>query len=236
MNKNTLLILIEIVILIILLTFGILLIFEPKNSGYQSIIALTSGALLFGTDMLRRHSLKRRTNSDIKVNINSGNTIVCHYKNGKNKDLITVLFYDLNILNKSEKSFTIKEVLIEYYIGNKKKIADSVPLLTISEYSPYEKKKVDTLILNSPMGEIALLHWTNIRQEIAKNNVLSPGAILRASCSYILDIDKIEQLHQVTKFNIVVVDYNDNRTKHSIVLSEENWKKHQRSFITNNGH
>ncbi|WP_010665268.1 hypothetical protein [Marinilabilia salmonicolor] len=230
MNKNIILIFIEIAIFLTLLVFGILIVMNPDNTTYKAVIS-ASGVLLFGAEIYRRFISLKRTKSDININLNPANTIFCYYINDKNKKLVTVLFYDLQIVNKSDKPFTIKEVQIEYYFQGEKIVANPFYLFTISEYSPHEKKKVDTLIVHTPMGKIGYYHWNNIQQEIAKNNILSSGGILRASCSFILNINSVEKASQIKHLKVIIKDYNGDKTKHPVFIQEKSWRNHKNTYV-----
>lgn len=231
MKRRTMLI-IEIILLVMLLFLCVLYITHPDLRIVETII--TGGIftiLLLGTDILRRYSRIKRSYADIKLNIDKTNSLICNYDNGNHKKLIAIAFYDMNILNKSQFNFTIKDITIEYKLEKTKKTSDSITIITALTDSPHERRKVDSIIIDSPKGGIVMQGWYNIKQVIAKNNILSPGGILRGSCVFILEINNMEQINKISDCKVAITDYNNDKTTHPINLLDYYDKEFSKSYI-----
>jgi hypothetical protein len=232
MKKNTIIISFEILSILSTIAFGILWFTNPESqSHYQPLFTSFSALLALAIDLYRRNIKNQRTQKCTTLSLNPANTIICRYLHKANVSSFCIAIYDMHIVNISDFNYTIKDVSLEYHVNGENKTSEAINVLTDSAYSPHAKTEVDTLYIYSPFKIVGLYNWKNMSEELSSNNVLIPGAVLRASGLFVLDIKDFTEISDIKDFNLVITDYMDMKTKHPVSLSEEFWKPFKGAYI-----
>ena len=170
-----------------------------------------------------------------KVEIDFENTIFARFicPQNKNHGNFGLAFYVLKIVNSSKENLTVKDVLIRYTLDGTEFSTDSLVLLTGSVYAPSEKNDVDAIIVKHGPDDIVLMNWNNLKTEIVKQNILSPGGVLSGSAFFVLNFDNAEAINKLENPEIVVVDYRGKETVHPITVEKEWFDRAKHSLIEN---
>ncbi len=158
-----------------------------------------------------------------KFEIDSQNALFARFicPNNKKNGYIGLAVYVLKILNSSKESLTVKQVLLRYSVKGVERFTDSHVLLTGTIYDPHKKKNVNAIIVKIGTNNVVLMNWNNLRTEIGKYKVLSPGEVLSGSALFVLDIVNQEQISDLENIKVVVVNYRGKKTEHSISIKDE---------------
>lgn len=227
-TENKICFVVEAISFCLLIIFGFIWISNP-NPLYERIITVVAFSFI-GLEIYRRYSKKKTV---LLLHIKTANTLICKYRTTKqtNENSFALILYDLVISNDSEVNCTVKEVKIEYIYQNQLKQSDSIVLITGSVYSPQIKSKVDSILIQKPTEGIVLMNWYNLRQVIAQNNILIAGGIMRGSCLFIIELDKKDDVKEISNLNLVITDYKGSQSKHLLNVQDACWQSYRSSYV-----
>jgi len=200
---------IELVALVGAICFGVLWILYP-NDPYEPPFALC-GFVFVITEVLRRYLPKffEKKAEHSFIDINSKNTLIARFDQvgSKKSGKMCVAFYDMKIVNASDKPYTIKDVLLRYRLNGQLHECISSVVITGTVYSLHQKKEVNALIVHNRGGMIVLHDWDNLRTNIGKNKVIVAGGIVDGSAIFVLEAENLTQVENIEEAKFVVRDY-----------------------------
>lgn len=220
---------IELIALFICIVSGILWIMYPSEP-YEPTFAFSAFTFV-GTEVYRRLRPKKN-NKHSFLDIDTKNTILCKYMDSdRKKGHISLLFYGLKIVNISAEPFTIKDIKLEYTYKSKKHSTISTVIITGTVFSPQTKENMNSLIVYFGINQAVLMGWDNIRTKIGEHKIIERNGVLTGSALFILEFKELEDIRDITDFQIVVSDYSKKFSKHPIKIEEDWIIRGKNSFV-----
>lgn len=140
-------------------------------------------------------------------------------QNPKLDNRFCLILYVLRIVNRSDESNTLKNVLLSYKFNGKVFQDESFVVLTGT--TPPEGKPA--LITSNGLDNIIMMGWDNIRPKLANCEVLQPGAVLSGSAVFLFD-SCVNNLNLLKNLKLIISDYHGNKLSYPIAIREE-WLK-----------
>ena len=107
---------------------------------------------------------------------------------------IALFFYDaIRFINSTDKNVVVKSVHLRYQLDNAPYEVNSYYVNTGRVSTVHGA--LDAIIIHGT-GDIVIMRWKNIRQELADEKSLSPGAVLGAGAAFVLGVRKSRILQE----------------------------------------
>jgi hypothetical protein len=139
------------------------------------------------------------------------------------KGMLTLLFYkSITFVNRTNKSVTIKSVNLRF--GNNIDTKEVESFYVATGEVKTRLGPLAAIIINktggNTLGRVVLRRWKNIKAEIGEEKSVMPGGVWSGSAAFILGITSLDEFKKITKFELVVADYDDNETVQSVLLQD----------------
>lgn len=169
-------------------------------------------------------SLLPATTDSSSIEINDANVLAARWQpDEQTGGNIGLFFYDaIRFVNTTDKNITVKNVGLRYRFGDRTEEVESFYVLTGHTATPVGRT-VDSIIIHvRGSGNMVLMRWRNLKEEIAEEKPLVPGAVFAASAAFILRFTEVEDFAKINDFQIVVTDYLGN-TSVQTITTQAKW-------------
>ncbi|MFC1983816.1 hypothetical protein ACFLVO_02230 [Chloroflexota bacterium] len=158
-----------------------------------------------------------------RLDINTKQTLFARFGNSSNKaGNWGIVFYSMKIVNVSRFPITVRDLQLRYKMDGKILSDISQAILTGTSYSPYDKKDIDSAIVQTGGNNIILQGWYNLRTVIGLYKSIEPGGVLSGSAYFILNTNDHAKLAQLNEFEFVVTDFLGRESTQKIKI-EKDW-------------
>lgn len=125
---------------------------------------------------------------------------------------IGLAFYDINIVNVSDQTYTIKDLTLKYELDGTTYSTESTVLRTGHVIGGNKRIKAIRLqkILGYDVHNVHLLNWINIKTKIGERRAITPGSVLHGSAFFVLELRDFEEVKHLENMEILIRDYSGN--------------------------
>ena len=151
-----------------------------------------------------------------RIRVEHGNVTFFRLISGtaERNDKLVLMILGLNIINSSQESYTLKELVLRYKDGviEKEALPYNIPIGNIKDWQAIAATNtIDTVVI----------HWKNILEVLSNCAVLQPGQLVSGNALFILDASK-ESMRDIKDFSIVIRDFLGHVTTHHN-KAKESW-------------
>lgn len=126
-------------------------------------------------------------------------------------------FWDIAITNSSPQNLTIKDVRFRYEFGRKKYEADRMYLTTADK--GFSKSAIS--LLKKSGDTIVVSGWHNLSAVLETGQVVIPGAVVKGSAFYVLEVRDLKDLVNLGNMMLVVRDFSGGESFHPVTVSPD---------------
>ena len=118
-----------------------------------------------------------------------------------------LIFYELNFVNSTANTITVKSIHLRYQIDSATKEVDTLYMATGRIASPRGPQEAILIEDVARHANIILVGWKNIKQSILEYEPLVPGAVLGGSAVFLLEAKDPQDFAKMKNFELVARDY-----------------------------
>lgn len=229
----------EVIIIITSFCFAIKWITNPDGQyePYLTLISLISSGAL---DFLRRHKgiIWKET---FALNIDYRQLILPRFiskEKHKGHGKLGLILYSFDVINTTDRSFTIKEFFLIYEFREFEYKESPVKLPT-GKRCKNGLNDDETIIYNNVGSEnqpalntIVLMKWQNVGDELGKRPLIAPMGVFRASAFFILNrINSLDEILSMKNIRIRVIDFEGRLSEFPIDISDQIIKQSRTAVI-----
>lgn len=127
-----------------------------------------------------------------------------------------LIVYVMRIINNSDKSNTLKNVILSYRFDGK--IYQDESYIVPTEMIPKAEKAA--LVLSNGLDKICLMGWDNIRTKLGKCETLQPGGVFSGSAIFLFK-PHIKDVRCIKDIKLIVTNFNEEKSSYPINIIEE---------------
>ncbi len=172
------------------------------------------GYFIYTTYVRKPHSIDFEIGNVALVRVASPN---------KNRDgKLALVIYSLAFVNTGPAPLTLKKVSLAYtFQGQKCQVElTDVPTGTVDG--------VEAIALANTKDKI-MIAWTNLRNILSQDIPLQPGAVLKGSAFFLLDVP-ISCLRDISDYSLLVGDYSGRHSTHKLTPDDRWYQAHEKNF------
>jgi hypothetical protein len=139
-----------------------------------------------------------------------------------------LIIYFLRIVNNSEESKTLKNILISYRYNNKIYKNESHVIQT----GIIPQNNEPAIISSNGIDVIFLMRWHNIRSKLGKNEILHPGGVFSGSAVFLFEPNV--NLEKIKELKLIVIDFTGNKLSYPLEIKDEWFKPINKGFAVIN--
>lgn len=137
-------------------------------------------------------------------------------QNPKLDKRLCLIIYVLRIVNSSDESNTLKNVILSYRFDGKVYQDESYVVLT----GMIPKAGKPAIILSNGLDTVFLMDWHNIRPKLGECEILQPGSVFSGSAVFLFE-SHVKDMRCIKNLKLIVTDFHGNKSSHPIAIKED---------------